>query len=118
MFTRNKDIPQFYYRSEAFDYMFAQLVKKGKDMMDAAKQANEFADIIATNKKLPDAPPPPMNALDKGMMYLKQISAIKKENPEIWDMVTSAASGIIGGFSGSATIETPIETSIDFTNLD
>lgn len=118
MFSHKKSVPSFAFRSEAFDYLFAELVEKGKSMIDAAEEANKFADIVAKNKKLPDAPPPQMNAIEKGLSVLKQVAAIKKENPEIWEMVTSAASGVIGGFAGGVAIEEPPVTNINFEELE
>ena len=56
-FTRPKEVPSFNSRAAAFDYMFADLVERGRDMIEAAEQAEKFADIIAKNKKLPDTPP-------------------------------------------------------------
>lgn len=119
-FTKERQVPNFAYRSEAFDYRFAELVERGRDMTEAAKEASEFAKIIAENKRLPDAPPPELNAIEKGVMYAKQITAIKTENPEIWDLLTSVAGGIIGGFAGgtAVAIQEPEQTKIDFDNLD
>lgn len=122
MFTfgqKYKEIPNFTSRSEAFDFMLAHLVGKGRDMMEAAEQASKFADIIAQNKKLPDTPPRPMNGLDQGIAYVKQLAALKKENPEVWDMVTGALGGVIGGFTGggSMAIEEPVQEAIDFDSL-
>ena len=50
-FTRPKEVPSFDSRAAAFDYMFADLVERGRDMIEAAEQAERFADIIAKNKK-------------------------------------------------------------------
>ena len=50
---------------------------------------------------------------------MKQLAALKKENPEIWDMVTGALGGAIGGFSGGAVaIEEPVIKDIDFESID
>lgn len=119
-FKQPKPVPVFTSRSEAFDYMLSELVAKGTDMMDAAEKAAKFADIVATNKKLPDTPPRELNGLDKGIAYMKQLSAIKSENPEIWDMVTGALGGVIGSFSGGGKVqvEEPPLVDIDFENLD
>jgi hypothetical protein len=118
--NRVKEIPVFTSRSEAFDYMMSYLVRDGKDMMEAAEQASKFADIIATNKKLPDTPPKQLSGLDQGIAYVKQLASLKKENPEVWDMVTGALGGVIGGFTGggSVSIEEPTQAVIDFDNLE
>lgn len=115
-----KPIPSFAYRSEAFDYYFAKLIEEGKDEMSAAEQADKFANIVATNKRLPDTPPPPMNAIEKGVYYANQIASIKRDHPDIWDLLTSVAGGLIGGFTGGATavaIQEPPTENIDFNNL-
>jgi hypothetical protein len=117
---QTKPIPRFAYRSEAFDYYFAKLIEEGRDEMSAAEQADKFANIVATNKRLPDTPPPPMNAIEKGVSYAKQIVAIKQDNPELWDLATSVLGGIIGGFAGGTTavaIQEPTTENIDFNNL-
>ena len=118
-FIKPKEVPSFGSKSEAFDYMFADLVERGRDMMDAAEQAAKFADIVAKNKKLPDVPQKELNGLEKGIGYVKQLAALKKENPEIWDMVTGALGGVIGGFSGGGlTIEEPITREINLDEID
>lgn len=119
-FNKPKTIPAFASRSEAFDYMLSELVAHGTDMMEAAEKAAKFADIVATNKQLPATPPRELNGLDKGLAYMKQLAAIKTENPEIWDMVTSALGGVIGSFSGGgkAVIEEPPVADIDFDALE
>ena len=116
----DKQVPRFAFRSEAFDYYFAKGIEDGKDEMVAAEQADKFADIIAKNKHLPDAPPPPMNAIEKGVYYANQIASIKRDHPDIWDLVTSVAGGLIGGFTGGATVahlQEPPKQDIDFDNL-
>lgn len=118
-FTK-KEVPSFGSKSEAFDYMFADMVGRGRDMMEAAEQASKFADIVARNKQLPDIPPKELNGLEKGIGYMKQLATLKKENPEIWDMITGALGGVIGGFtgSGSVVVEDPPVVDIDFENLE
>lgn len=117
----NRPIPTFAYRSEAFDYYFAKSIEDGKDEMKAAEEADKFANIVAQNKRLPDAPTPEMNTLEKGVFYANQIMAIKRDNPELWDLVTSIAGGLIGGVAGGATvnaIQAPPQEHIDFEHLE
>lgn len=120
IFSKERRVPNFNYRSEAFDYRFAELVGRGYDLTDAAKEASEFARIIAENKRLPDAPPPEMNTIEKGMYYARQIAAIKRDNPDVWDMLTSVAGGIIGGFTGGSAValQEPQPADINFETLD
>ena len=120
LFGKHKQVPHFAYRSEAFDYYFTKGIEEGKDEMVAAEQADKFADIVAKNKRLPDSPPPPMNALEKGLYYAEQIASARNKHPEVWDMLTSVAGGLIGGFTGGATVavvQDPPRETIDFNNL-
>lgn len=120
LFDRNKQVPSFNYRTEAFDYYFAKMIGEGKDEMVAVEQAEKFAEIVARNKHLPDAPKPPMSAIEQGVYYVNQIASIKKDHPDVWDLVTSVAGGLIGGFAGGATIasiQEPPKEKIDFENL-
>lgn len=117
---KEKQAPRFAYRSEAFDYYFTKGIEEGRNEMVVAEQADKFADIVAKNKHLPDAPPPPMNAIEKGVYYANQIASIKREHPDIWDLVTSVAGGLIGGFTGGAavvTMQEPPRQEIDFDKL-
>lgn len=115
-----KQVPRFAYRSEAFDYYFAKGIEEGKDEMVVAEQADKFADIVAKNKHLPDAPPPPMSAIEKGVYYAEQIASVKNKHPEVWDLITSVAGGLIGGFAGGTavtTIQGSTRQEIDFDKL-
>ena len=116
----DKQVPHFAFRSEAFDYYFTKGIEDGKDEIVAAEQADKFADIVAKNKHLPDAPPPPMSVIEKGVYYANQIASIKREHPDIWDLVTGIAGGLIGGYTGGATaahLQEPPTQEIDFETL-
>ena len=115
-----KPIPSFNYRTEAFDYYFAKSIEQGMDEIVAAESAEKFADIVARNKHLPDAPQPPMNIIEKGVYYVNQVASIKRDHPDVWDLVTSVAGGLIGGFAGGATVtalQEPPQDKIDFDNI-
>lgn len=116
----NKQIPSFSYRTEAFDYYFSKSIEQGVDEMIAAEQAEKFAEIVARNKRLPDAPKAPMSVIEKGVYYANQIASIKRDHPDIWELVTSVAGGLIGGFTGGATVsalQEPPQEKIDFDQL-
>lgn len=115
-----KQIPSFNYRTEAFDYYFTKNLEQGVDEIVAAENAEKFAEIVARNKHLPDAPQPPMNIIEKGVYYVNQVASIKRDHPDVWDLVTSVAGGLIGGFAGGATVtalQEPPQEKIDFENL-
>ena len=110
--------PSFKTKSDAFDYMFATLCEQGIDMMEAAKKAEQFAQIVAKNKSLPDAP---KNLIGQCMDVVKQVTTIKKEYPEAWDVIANLASGIFGAITGakaSESIEEPMAEPIDFDSLE
>lgn len=105
MFNRDskKQVPTFRSRAEAFDYMFAEMCDRGAELSDAAKRADEFADIIAKNRALPDAPEKPKNMIETCVTYLQQITVIKRDHPEVWSLAAGALGGIIGAFAGTKT---------------
>ena len=112
----------FKSRAEAFNYMFAELYENGADPINAAERANSFADIIATNLGLPVEPEKPQSIIEKGVNVVKQVVVIKKEYPEVWDLVIGAIGGVIGAVTGTkaALPDEPDEPRepIDFNNLE
>lgn len=121
MFSKKEDrqIPAFATRSDAFDYLMAELVGDGVDVEEAAQRANAFADIVAKNKGLPDLPEKPKSTIEKGVGYLQQVLVIKKEHPEIWELLAGLAGGAIGAFAGIKTTDPPAEIPepLDFNNM-
>lgn len=117
-----KPVPTFTSRSEAFNYMFAEKVGSGFGMMEAAELANKFADIITTNQGLPPIPPKPMNGIERAVGYIKMVAAVKQENPEVWELITGAAGGLISGFalltSPSGNQPTPAQPPREEINFD
>lgn len=112
------NIPIFQSRADAFDYMFAALCEKGEDMMEAAQKAQTFAEIIAKNRAIPDAP---KSMLGKCMDTLKQVSELKREYPDAWDAVSGILGGILGAIAGTKAAENaeaPLAEPIDFSTLD
>lgn len=113
-------MPTFCTRSDAFDYLMTELVSEGVEVEEAAQRANAFADIVAKNKGLPDLPEKPKNVIEKSVGYLQQVLVIKKDHPEIWDLIAGLAGGAIGAFAGVKAAETPAELPepLDFDNME
>ncbi|MBQ2007099.1 MAG: hypothetical protein II236_00270 [Alistipes sp.] len=114
-----KTVPSFGSRSEAFDYLLASLVADGVPIEEAANRANTFAEVVARNKKLPNVPERPKTAIEQGITVIQQVASVKREYPDVWDLVTGALGGLIGGFAGAniAGENEEKRDEIDFENL-
>ena len=101
--------------------MFAELYENGADPLNAAERANSFADIVATNLGLPSEPEKPQSMVEKTITIVKQVAVIKKDYPEVWDLVVGAIGGVIGAVAGvKATMPAEQEeekTPLDFENM-
>lgn len=120
LFDRNiKTVPLFNSRSEAFDYLLASLVADGVPIEEAANRANTFAEVVAKNKKLPNVPERPKTTIEQGITVIQQVASVKRDYPEVWNLVTGALGGLIGGFAGATISENNEEQrdQIDFENL-
>lgn len=117
-----RKVPVFKNRAEAFNYMFAELYENGADPVNAAERANSFADIISANLGLPNEPEKPKGMVEQGIGLVKQIVVIKKEYPEVWDLIVGALGGIIGAVAGvkasSDDVQDVQPTPMDFDNME
>ena len=113
--------PTFKSRAEAFNYMFAELYENGADPLNAAERANSFADIVANNLGLPKEPEKPQSMVEKTITIVKQVAIVKKEYPEVWDLVAGAIGGLIGAFAGVKAAQPEEQederTPLDFENM-
>lgn len=111
-------IPIFKSRAEAFDYMLTSLCEKGEDVMEAAKKAEAFAEIVAKNRSLPEVP---KNFVGQCMDMLKQVSEVKQQYPDAWEILSGVLGGVVGVIAGSNNTEAEDEQNIepiDFDNLE
>lgn len=91
----------FRSREEAFSSMLAYLIEEEKmQPMEAAKQANEFAEIFAINMGLPTKIEPEKKGYDKVMYYMKETTNFVKENPQVMEYLIPAVTFIAGLFTG------------------
>lgn len=125
MFNSKSDrkVPVFKSRSEAFNFMFTELYENGADPINAAERANSFADIVTKNLGLPSEPEKPQGMIEKGIGVVKQIVVIKKEYPEIWDLVVGGLAGLVGAFAGTKAAIKDEESEenpapLDFNNME
>ncbi|WP_302462873.1 hypothetical protein [Phocaeicola plebeius] len=116
----------FRSRSEAFNSMLAYLIEEKKmDPMQAAKEANEFAEIFAVNMGLPTKVDPERKGYDKVMYYVKETVTMVKENPEIVNYLIPAVTFVAGLFTGKKTEQVQesheeqpvVNEPIDFDNV-
>ena len=102
---------RFHSRSEAFNSMLAYLIEeKGLQPMEAAKQANEFAEIFATNMGLPTNVEPERKGFDKAVYYLKETVTVIKENPEITQYGVPILTFLVGLLTGKKVEGAPVES--------
>lgn len=120
LFTSERIMPVFQSRAEAFDFMVTERISKGDDYAEAVERADKFADIIAKNKKLPLTPPRPKNGVEKIVGYIEQIATVKKEHPEVWELVAGGIGGLISGFALIGHKQPPpsIETETEKIDFD
>ena len=111
-------VPVLRSRAEAFDYMFAILVEKGEDMMEAAQKAEQFAEIVCKNRALPDAP---KNFVQQCVGMLREVGEVRKEYPEMWEIISGVLGGVVGVLAGSKVAKEednePIQP-LDFDNME
>lgn len=97
----------FRSREEAFSAMLAYLIEDEKmQPMEAAKQANEFAEIFAVNMGLPTKTEPEKKGYDKVMYYMKETTTFIKENPQVVEYLIPTVTFIAGLFTGNKTQNT------------
>ena len=112
---------KFSTRAEAFAYMLAFQLDKGKDPMEAAKQANEFADIFAVNMGIPTNREPQPEGVDKYLVSINKVVCYCEEHPKLLDFITGAITFAAGTFFGKKIddkAEPPRIEPIDLSKLD
>lgn len=91
----------FTTRSEAFNWMLNYLIEDKKiEPLEAAKQAEEFAKIVAANNGLPQQMMPEPKGMDRYIQEVKKVVVLVKENPEIIEYGVPLVSFITGLFTG------------------
>lgn len=115
------ELPKMATRADAFAYMLTVRMDSGDDAMEAARKANEFADIFARNMGLPDQPQP--EGVDKYIGMADKVVKYCSDHPQVLDIVGGAFSALLGVFAAnkadSTTPPPPPVTHepIDFENL-
>lgn len=114
---------QFSTRAEAFAYMLKyQLDVRKADPMEAAEKANQFADIIAANFRLPAVAEAEKKGVDKAVEYVDKIVCYCDEHPRVLEFLTGAATFAVGLFAGRKTEQPQVppqpQEKIDFNNID
>lgn len=112
---------RFASRAEAFAFMLAFQMDKVKDPMTAAKLADEFADLYASNMGLPNRKEPPLEGVDRYLVSIDKVVAYCEGHPKVLDFVTGAVTFAAGTFFGKK-IESDSEPvkieKIDVSKLD
>ena len=116
-----EELPKMATRADAFAYMLTVRMDSGDDAMEAARKANEFADIFARNMGLPDKPEPV--GVDKYIGMADKVVQYCSDHPQVLDIVGGAFSALLGVFAAKKIDEPcaapPIApTPIDPNTLD
>ena len=119
----NKEKPdlKFAKRADAFGYMLAYQLDKGKDPMEAARLANEFADIYASNHGIPVKEEPKPEGVDKYLVSIDKVVCYCEAHPQLLDFITGAITFAAGTFFGKKAeqhSELPKFEKIDVNQLD
>lgn len=81
--------------------MLSYLVdEKNVDPLEAAKQANEFAEIFAKNMGIPLVVEPEKKGIDKYLSMADKIGKYIQENPKVIEYGVPAITFIVGLFTG------------------
>lgn len=104
LFDKSTNLPthiSFSTRSEAFTYMLNYLISEKKmEPMEAAKQANEFAEIFATNMGIPLKVVPEPKGVDKYLSMAEKIGTYIEEHPKVVEYGIPALTFVAGLFTG------------------
>ena len=113
LFQKKPKELQFSTRAEAFNYMLSYLVdEKNVDPLEAAKQANEFAEIFAKNMGIPLVVEPEKKGIDKYLSMADKIGKYIQDNPKVIEYGVPMVTFIVGLFTGKKVeqFETKEET--------
>lgn len=104
--------------------MLAFQLEKGKDPMEAAKAANEFADIFAVNMGIPTKTEPEPEGVDRYLVSINKVVNYCEEHPKVTEFLTGALTFAVGAFFGNKAgqvapaPEPPKVEPIDINQLD
>jgi hypothetical protein len=103
LFDRQQQPPRldFTTRADAFSYMLKYLMDEKKmEPMEAAKQANEFAEIFATNMGIPIKTEPEPQGVDKYISIAEKIGNYVDAHPKVVEVGLGLATFVAGLFTG------------------
>ncbi|WP_300796748.1 hypothetical protein [uncultured Bacteroides sp.] len=131
IFSYNKKKPietNFRSREEAFSAMLAYLIEeRNMEPMEAARQANEFAEIFSVNMGIPTKLEPEKTGIDKYISIAEKIGNYADTHPKAVEVLLGLGTFLAGVFTGkkvesnntqeaASVTETPKEP-IDFDNV-
>lgn len=115
-------VPCFASRAEAFAFALQNELSEGKAPLEAAKKADEFASIFATNLGLPERATPQPEGIDKYLTAIDKVSVYIDEHPKLIELAVPVVSFVAGLFTAKKECSTPAppklkKESIDFENI-
>lgn len=125
VFNKKKQFDmQFRTRAEAFNSMLAYLIEdESVEPLEAAKQADEFANLFAKNMGIPDKVEPEQKGIDKYISIAEKIGDYAQKNPKVVEIVLGGVTFIAGLLTGKKVEEhhqeqpIPQQEPIDFDKI-
>lgn len=114
-------LPQFRDRGEAFAYMLSSRIAQGVEPLQAAKEADEFANIFAANTGLPERRTPQPEGIDKYIEGFNKCCRCIEEHPKLVELAVPLLSFVAGFFVKKETTppcNIPTEQLVDATKLE
>ena len=113
------ELPPIKTRADAFAYMLTEQLNIGAEPMEAAKRADEFANIFAKNMGLPDQPSP--EGVEKYLHMAEKAADYCDRHPKVVEFITGALTATVGIFAGNKLSKdepsAPPPQPIDMENL-
>jgi hypothetical protein len=115
------ELPVFKDKGEAFTYMLALRVAAGIDALVAAREAGEFAELVAANTGLPEKQTPPAQGIDKYIEGFEKCCKCVEAHPKLVEFAVpllSFAAGIFVKKETTPPCESAAPSAVDATTLE
>lgn len=123
LFKREEvQVPRFMSRAEAFAFALQNQLSQGVEPLEAARKADEFASIFATNLSLPERETPRPEGIDKYLTAIDKVSVYIDKHPKLVELAVPVITFVAGLFTAKKDCApappAPKKKNIDFDNVE